>query len=230
MGFFRGPQVIKNGLVFYLDSANPRSYPGTGNTWFGLINNNNGTLANNPVFSTNNKGIFIFDGVNARVNTSFVYENFNSYTINAWIFRKSTKFFQALLGGDRGNNISMGIRIDNANLLFHTNDTVDKTLLTVSNILPLNEWVNITATVVYTTQLSSSTSGIVTLYVNGNQVGTNTFSGIGVFNNRTLRIASPTNNSLDRAFPGDIAQVSIYNRVLSNQEIKQNYNAIKGRF
>jgi len=229
MGFYRGPQIVKDGLVFYLDGANSKSYSGTGTTWFGLINNNNGTLANNALYDQKNNGIFVFDGVNARVNTSFIYETFNSYTINVWIFRKSTKSFQTLLGGDRDNSISMGIRIDDANLLFHTNDSVDKILFDVPNILPLNKWVNITATVVYTTQPSSSTSGIVALYLNGNQVGTNTFSGVGTFE-RTLRIGSPTNNNLNRAFHGDISQVSIYNRDLSNQEIKQNYDTIKNRF
>jgi hypothetical protein len=26
--------VIRNGLVLYLDAANPKSYPGTGTSWF----------------------------------------------------------------------------------------------------------------------------------------------------------------------------------------------------
>lgn len=40
MGFFRGPNIVRDGLVLALDAASPRSYPGSGNTWFDLSGNN----------------------------------------------------------------------------------------------------------------------------------------------------------------------------------------------
>jgi hypothetical protein len=32
--------IIRDGLVLYLDAANPKSYPTTGTTWFDLKGNN----------------------------------------------------------------------------------------------------------------------------------------------------------------------------------------------
>jgi hypothetical protein len=55
--------IVRDGLVLYLDAANPKSYPGTGTTWFDLSGKgNNATLYNSPVF--NSAGYFSPDGVN----------------------------------------------------------------------------------------------------------------------------------------------------------------------
>lgn len=40
-----GPDIVTDGLVFNLDAANRKSYPGSGTTWYDLSgNNNNGTI------------------------------------------------------------------------------------------------------------------------------------------------------------------------------------------
>ena len=54
MGLAHSPSVITDGLMVYLDAANTRSYPGTGNTWYDLRGNRNFTLQNNPPFFANN--------------------------------------------------------------------------------------------------------------------------------------------------------------------------------
>ena len=36
MAFFHSPKLVTDGLVMYVDAANPRSYPGTGSTWYDL--------------------------------------------------------------------------------------------------------------------------------------------------------------------------------------------------
>ncbi|MAO22815.1 MAG: hypothetical protein CMJ25_18860, partial [Phycisphaerae bacterium] len=65
------------------------------------------------------------------------------------------------------------------------------------------------------------------LYLNGELVDTSnsttTFTG-----GTTVRISAYNNAS--NTFNGKIASVNIYNRVLSDDEVLQNYNAIKNRF
>ena len=39
MGFFRGPDIVRDGLVLNLDAKSTRSYPGTGSTWYDLSPN-----------------------------------------------------------------------------------------------------------------------------------------------------------------------------------------------
>jgi hypothetical protein len=231
MGIAYNPKTVTDGLVLCLDAANSKSYPGTGTACTDLSGNgNNGTLSNGTTFSTSELGQFNFDGVNARITSPFAYELFLQYTLNVWFKCNSTKAFQVLIGGSIGNNMSMGIQVNSSSLLFHTYDTVDKTLLTVPNGVTLNTWSNVAACITYTsTPGSSSTSGIVKLYRNGSLLGSSAFSGVGTFN-RSLMIASPSSNTFNRAFSGNISAISIYNKELSQQEIQQNFNATRGRY
>ena len=52
MGFYRGPNIVRDGLVLALDAASPRSYPGSGTTWYDLSGNGNDfTIAGSPTYS-----------------------------------------------------------------------------------------------------------------------------------------------------------------------------------
>ena len=48
MGFYRGPNIVTDGLVFAVDAGSERSYPnpGSGTTVNSLIGSNTGTLTN----------------------------------------------------------------------------------------------------------------------------------------------------------------------------------------
>ena len=59
MSVFAGPEIINSGLVLSLDAANPKSYPGSGTTWFNLCGSVNGTLVNGPTFSNVNGGVIV---------------------------------------------------------------------------------------------------------------------------------------------------------------------------
>jgi len=85
MGFYRGPQLITDGLELSLDAASPRSYPGSGTTWFDLSGNSrHSTLGNGPTFDSGLGGSIIFDGADDRVTTpSFTY---TPYSISVWLF------------------------------------------------------------------------------------------------------------------------------------------------
>lgn len=75
--------IVTDGLVLYLDVANPKSYSGTGNTLSDLIGNSNGNLINNPTFDINNKSI-VFDGIDDSIS------NINSSIYSEW----TINFFQ----------------------------------------------------------------------------------------------------------------------------------------
>ena len=66
------------------------------------------------------------------------------------------------------------------------------------------------------------------LYLNGVQTGSTTSGGPVTLNStQSLTIGRRVQGNF---YDGNIAQVSIYNRALTAQEIQQNYNALKGRF
>jgi hypothetical protein len=57
MGLAHSPRIVTDGLVLCLDAANPKSYPGTGTTWFDISANNFNAILNGSVtFSGNNLG------------------------------------------------------------------------------------------------------------------------------------------------------------------------------
>jgi hypothetical protein len=72
----------------------------------------------------------------------------------------------------------------------------------------------------------NSTTGWV-LYMNGIQVDTNSSTTTNT-GNGIIRIGAY--NDADNLFNGDINIVQVYNRVLTADEILQNFNAQKGRF
>ena len=62
---YTGPHIITDGLILALDAASPKSYPGSGTTWYDLTTNSlDATLYNGVSFSTNKQGTMVFDGVN----------------------------------------------------------------------------------------------------------------------------------------------------------------------
>ena len=63
MAFFRGPNIVTDGLVFAIDAGSPRSYPGTGNIVNDIVKNHaGGTLSGGA--SVIDSNYFRFDGVN----------------------------------------------------------------------------------------------------------------------------------------------------------------------
>ena len=84
MSWHNGAKIVTNGLVLYLDAANPKSYPGSGNNWYDLTpNNNSGVLTNGPLYNSDMNGVIVFDGVNDKVQTTYAPQ-FGDFTVCIW--------------------------------------------------------------------------------------------------------------------------------------------------
>ena len=66
-GFANNAPIVTDGLVFYVDAGNNKSYPGSGTTCTDLVGGNDGTLTNGPTFNSANGGNILFDGSNDRL-------------------------------------------------------------------------------------------------------------------------------------------------------------------
>jgi hypothetical protein len=89
MGLLHSPLAPTDGLVLCLDSANRRSYPGSGTNWFDLSgNNNNGTLTNGASY---NGFAMNFDGVNDIVSLPVgkLPSGNSSFTLSLWVIPKN---------------------------------------------------------------------------------------------------------------------------------------------
>lgn len=71
MGVVYNTSIVRDGLVFYLDASNPKSYIGSGVSFFDLTtNSNDGTLLNGVGYNSNSLGAFTFDGSNDYISLS----------------------------------------------------------------------------------------------------------------------------------------------------------------
>jgi hypothetical protein len=228
MAFFRGPSVVTDGLILYLDAANPDSYPGSGTSWFDISSGgNNGTLTNGPTFDSGNKGGILFDGINDYVNINntrnTIVGNVN-ITVSFWInFISFFDTFDCFLGvntSSGGNRFLLGVR--NTGSIVVNRSGVDN--ITSTGIIDAGAWYNIS--------VSNNSSGIANLVVNGikNNEITQTLT-IPFASNDTWTIgAEYDSSSLGDYINARVSNVIIYNKILTDSEILQNYNATRTRF
>jgi hypothetical protein len=224
MGTKYNPSVVRNGLALYLDAANPRSYSGSGNTWYNIISGAIGGTMVGVGYSTLNGGYFNFTGSQYMTFASAppVGQSSLSSTVEIFAYRNSTSGFEVMFGG--GNTATnqayyFGNRQNSSNFMnaYYANDLDAATPTT--NV----SWNHYVATY-------DNATGRRTTYYNGALLGqnvsgvTNTSASvfmIGAFN----LLGTPSYH-----FNGRIAFVKIYNRALTAQEILQNYNATKARY
>jgi len=237
MGVAYNPKVVTDGLVLCLDAANAKSYPGSGSSWIDLSTlNNNGTLVNGVGYNAANQGSLTFNGTNNFINlssnsqwTMFANDSStigNNFTITCVIRPESIGSDQALVSQRHGDFMSLWL-MSNGKVTFEMDDTAR--YVGTNTVLQNNNWYVIT--IVFYNNLSSS---FVEYYVNGKFEKSETkWDGNGSSPNSDLWIGWQSRTNYGRNpqyFNGKISQTSIYNRALSEAEVSQNFNAVRGRF
>lgn len=219
-----GPDLIQNGLVLCLDAANPKSYSGSGIIWRDLNNNKNGILTNGAVFNSDKKGSIFFDGVNDYVDMSN-FINPYSETVIVWARSATTNWNQF-------GWISSS-RMENGHIIHPVLNTKDVEYY----IFDQNASFNFIATyaisditIPHMYSFSTNGSNLHKVYLDGVLRNINT-SNITRTQNPTLQFwYLGLDGGLGRYGNGYIYFVARYNRQLTDIEMLQNYNVLKGRF
>jgi hypothetical protein len=234
MSLGHGSNIVRDGLVVHLDAANIKSYPRTGTTWTDLKSiGNTGTLIDSPTFDSANQGSFVFNGSNNYIAYNTNLGAFDNMTIQMFVKPKSNAGgFRGFAAANynAGPDFSTGFNID-----MSTSSTtsfnkchfeggilrVDYGTNFLSTSLPFNEWYNICFTVSPTT---------VQFYLNGeagmSTARLNNFSttiGMDYLVIGRRHLNATTSDS-------QISLVQIYNRALTAVEVKQNFEAHRGRY
>ena len=235
MGVGYNPRIVTNGLVLCLDAGNRRSYPGSGTTWTDLSTNaRTGTLTNGPTFSSSNGGSIVFDGVNDFIEFGDVLDlGTNDMTINIWARPTSSAdsyLLSKTAAATQNYRYSVGIVGSKISPFFQGNVGADITP-SGSTTIVTNTWYMFT----YVFTRSSS----ITMYVNGvleTLTGSATISqwnGLDFQSINPFRVGTYTsgdNVGVTSPFAGNISSVQMYFRSLSAAEIRQNFNATRGRY
>ena len=217
MGFYRGPNIITDGLVLALDAGNIKSYQSGSTTWYDKSgNNNNGTLVNGPTFNSGSGGSIVFDGVDdcVVVNSNANILSKTSYTKISWFY--ITSYLYNIISG--GNSGQHAFWLAGGNKLNAGHNGSWSTVVSTT-ALSLNTW--------YFGAVTFNTTNGWKLYVNGIQESTSASTTTYTGNDEILIGAFGTGTNV---FAGRIAVAQVYNKVLTDQDILQNYNATKGRF
>lgn len=214
MGVNYNPGIVTDGLVLCVDAANSKSYPGTGTTW----NDISSSALNcdlNPSPTYNSDGYFVFDGTNDQVYVTGL-PAMTSYSVESVHYRTGESLVGATgystIFGSGGSN---RLLVTSSNLLAQMGGGNH---FASGSVVTDNIWFH----VAWTYDSATTTA---TWYVNGVPKGTlvaattmNTTQYIGSYNSNNYR------------WNGRIARTVVYNRCLAQAEVKQNFNAIRGRY
>jgi hypothetical protein len=206
--------IVRTGLVMYLDSINSKSYPGSGSTWIDLsTSNNNATLVGSPAFSN---GVFTWDGTNNYATTGFT-PNKNAGTFCAWIRMATLKDFNTIIDNElSADDWEFWVYSTGRPRFRTTNTNVDVDLYPANT---LSAGTNYFLTVTY-----DATTAI--MYLNGVQIASDTVSFASRSTPLTLNIAGKNNTK----FQGNIYAFLAYDRALTQTEVIQNFYALRGRY
>ena len=233
MGIGYNTSIVRDGLIVYLDAANSKSYPGSGNTWFDLSGNSNNAIlngnANNPIWDSN--GYWNFPATSIGLNGGMIINN--SATLSTASTMTVELIFtlelKTLISGDspwmaifsKGStrsNQTPAISINQGTALRYLHIERPAAFNSASGLFTDysgNVWYHVVAV------LGSTSFG----YLNTNQVST--ASGGITANTNPIYIGLDSDREM---FKGKLAVVKVYNKALTPQEIKLNFEATRGRY
>lgn len=202
----------------------------------------NSTLTNGPTYNTSNLGSIVFDGANdfsTITPTPTVLQGNPNLTVMGFYYRTgnfSTKGFWGIGGSDAGGT-GQGIcnwNFNNTNEI--TIDSWGQSTFTTGQTYPLNTWIGVAwrkvagpmtranCTIsIFNGTMTNYTAGALTVLraEAGTNLAINSIGGI------TLGSISVNTGYCS---PVNVSDHYIYNRVLSDDEVLQNFNALRGRY
>jgi len=223
------PRTVTDGLVLYLDAANPKSYPGSGTVWTDLSGNgNDGTLVNGVGYNSANNGSMVFDGSDDYVTTSnqldpiaygLFADSTSFWSVSSWFLPDTSNSAAGAItskGGGIGGQATYVVWEEGTALKVRLRGG---TILDITTSLTSN-WNE----VVITWDGTSAKAYLNGLYISDIVIGS--FSK--QTNNFNMGAAGGTGTGV--RYLGRISDTKVYNRALSSSEIQQNFNALRGRF
>lgn len=235
MGLYHSPSIATSGLVLYLDAGNvSKSYPGSGSTWTDVSGSgNHATMFGSVPFGTDVAPCFDFATATGATSSSsslgFTFlsnmlPTTGNFTISCWIKNPNATVNQTGLFSNAGggDGYRFGIGTNGVYYLIGNSGGFQEGTRTFTSTLSSSLWYNIST-------IYSRTTAEIIVYVNGvyNVTASVPTASTSAYTNVTPGLVrSPCCN----IYTGKIGMFSAHNRSLTAQEIKQNFNALRGRF
>ena len=230
-----GPRVVTDGLVLALDAADTNSYPGSGTSIIDLTGSGeNGTMTNMNASNHNSDGYFTFDGTDEYftvTKSNFFTSYSQQITMEAWVYIPSSATWS---NGNFGNIFTRGYydgshglwrgQTDNR-IVFFCRQTGDSSAVQSVADISRDTWYH----------LVGVWNGGTKIYVNGELIDSDSGSlgdteNSGSLGSFEIGRNTAASGNLGNYFEGRQAAHKIYDRELTASEVKQNFNALRGRF
>lgn len=233
-----GPRVITQDLSFYLDAADANSYPGTGSYWYDLASGIRMTAvtATTPLVTVAGAKCMDFAGNSGYWQSNLGNTNLvdmgGNCSLLMWVYfqeisPRTTIFEKA---GTSYNSYQQEIAVTwetDESLSYYSrySPNYDYAKIESQNVSK-NQW-HLVALKMSTGRTSATRSGFYS--VNGSNWTANysSRSTTALISSGAIRVGSGYAGTINN---GKIACVMCYNKMLDNDEIKINYEALKGRF
>lgn len=238
-----GPNIITDGLSFYIDAGNVKSYPGSGTVITDISNvSSNYNLVNGVGYSSNNGGSLVFDGVNDRLSpvSSDTLSLFDvDFTLFVVISVPNPQYNQygSYFGGVIGLHSETGYYRESAIIVGHNEGDTDYYIAAQnidsagsnSSTISFGRFEYSSQPILLTlakigTAYATFVNGQFIQYIPNMTTYTRPTSGLNV------EIGWVNNQPDYGFFRGNIHYVSMYNRVFSLDELASHYNSFKNRF
>jgi len=234
MGIAYNTSIVRDGLVLHLDAANVKSYPGTGTTWFDLSKNGYIFTSTNPPTFVDNGSVggkyFEYSGAgkyfDSTTNSPFSGSNF-AISVVAVVSQYSTGSYYSILSQNEQDGFdSMSFLSLNGKFGTDHWSPGGRRLITAANN---NTVYHVTWTVPSWSTHQDSTTKI---YINGIEQNTEEYSRdtVGSLVSDVFRVGNWQLNRTDMDFQGRIYTIKVYNKALTEEEVKQNFKAYRGRY
>jgi hypothetical protein len=243
--FSANGEQVDSGTVLYLDAGNLQSNTGTGSTWRDISGRGltasfppspappmnlvtSGLSCSAPTYNSANLGSLLFGGSQCGYvpNVGLL----KVYTYEVWVRRSAdmTDYSSVMANpwsGATGQQISITLHwMANGTIQAGIFDGTTWSNVANSPVIDIGVWTHVAVTY---------TGSTLSMILNGNIAGkisvARTLTWVDAKNDTGIIIGKRFDLNADY-FKGSIASVRVYNRVLTDSELLQNYNATKGRF
>ena len=224
-----GEEVLPTGLVFNVDPGNFYTYPKYGTSVTELKGNATGTMGGNMAFSSASGGIFTLDGAGDYIDFGKTPTNFPSGDMSVFVWVKPTaltfgwnifltKWFTDYAGNGGYSDFHYAIFPNGANYYQNLYTTTQSNLFGATP-LTTNTWYQLGFTI---------GGGTMQMYINGATDGAARTNSRTNYTQSYLWLGDARSGA--GGLIGNIGSIQIYNRVISQDEVFQNYNATKTKY
>jgi hypothetical protein len=246
------PKIVKDGLVLYIDPANQTKLgasPYRNLSGAGSITNSNFQETENIWRSNANTST---GAGTSQLSITNIEVAIGSFTMIVWLKRTSNpevgsnNNYRSVFMKDGTSQNPFGILMEETGLIQFSLTTAVRSYRYISGnftqfLIPLNQWIQVVFSYDSNTGLGAAYNND-TLVRSGSMTPTGDpavtpsapgESALSLTTAMTYKISNSRDVSNPEGFgcfPGDVGPAMIYNRALTAAEVRQNFNAMRGRF